>query len=196
MTQAQLAEAAAITPRMVRAYERDGVNPPASVLPGLASALEVSVDALLGQGGEAGIELLGNTLRRRARRSVPPQAKSRPRLSRTDFGKRLAALRRARGLTQEEFGGKVGISQRMVAYYEARNGNPPLSLLPRFADALDVGLDELFGRTTPTSAEVPKNLRLWRRFQGLQDLSPEDRRTVLRFIQGLRGTKAQGRAQK
>lgn len=35
-----------------------------------------------------------------------------------DFGERLAALRKAAGFTQVELAAELGISQRMVAYYE------------------------------------------------------------------------------
>ena len=35
-----------------------------------------------------------------------------------DFGKRLASLRKELGLTQTELGEKVGVSCRVIAYYE------------------------------------------------------------------------------
>jgi transcriptional regulator with XRE-family HTH domain len=41
------------------------------------------------------------------------------------FGPRLAQLRQARGLTQEELGARIGVSNRMIAYYERDDAEPP-----------------------------------------------------------------------
>jgi len=99
------------------------------------------------------------------------------------LGPRVAQLRRARGLTQDEFGARVGLSQRMVAYYESQKGNPPADLLPKFAEVLDVSIDELFGRR-PRAAktDAPRNLRLWRKLRRVETLPPKDREAVLRLI--------------
>lgn len=51
------------------------------------------------------------------------------------FGERLAQLRKAAGCTQVELAQDLGISQRMVAYYESPNASPPANLLPRIAGA-------------------------------------------------------------
>ena len=61
------------------------------------------------------------------------------------FGDRLASLRKAAGYTQVELAAEMGITQRMVAYYEAPNAQPPAHLLPQMAQALDVGSDVLLG---------------------------------------------------
>ena len=185
MTQAELAAAAGISTGMVTAYEIRNANPPVNVLPRLARALGVATDELL-RGVESGSAGRARTVERRRKvkrrneekdgdQSKPPKG----------FGERLAVLRRARGLRQRDFGAAVGLSQRMVAYYEAQGGNPPASLLPRFADALCVSLDELFGRSTNHQRAAPDNLRLWRRFRAIEELSPEDRKAVLRHIRGL-----------
>ncbi len=60
------------------------------------------------------------------------------------FGERLAALRRAAGFTQVELAAELGISQRMVAYYESPQAAPPAHLLPHIATVLGVSIDELF----------------------------------------------------
>lgn len=51
------------------------------------------------------------------------------------FGERLAQLRKAAGYTQVEFAAEIGITQRMVAYYEAPDAQPPAHLLPQMAQA-------------------------------------------------------------
>jgi transcriptional regulator with XRE-family HTH domain len=71
----------------------------------------------------------------------------------------------------------------MVAYYESQKGNPPADLLPKFAEVLDVSIDELFGRR-PRAAktDAPRNLRLWRKLRRVETLPPKDREAVLRLI--------------
>ncbi|MBP8224923.1 MAG: helix-turn-helix transcriptional regulator, partial [Acidovorax sp.] len=65
------------------------------------------------------------------------------------FGQRLGSLRKAAGFTQVEFAAEVGITQRMVAYYEAPNAQPPAHLLPQMAQALGVSVDVLLGLAEP-----------------------------------------------
>lgn len=61
------------------------------------------------------------------------------------FGVRLTALRQAQGLTQDELGAAVGISNCMIAYYERDGGQPPGAILVELAKALRVSTDELLG---------------------------------------------------
>ncbi len=62
------------------------------------------------------------------------------------FGQILRRKRRAKGLTQEELGEKLGTSQQAVSQWE-RNGKwPTLFTALAIADALGCTLDELAGR--------------------------------------------------
>ena len=65
------------------------------------------------------------------------------------FGERLAQLRKDTGLTQAAFAAEVGITPRMVAYYEAPDAQPPAHLLPQMAQALGVSVELLLGVSTP-----------------------------------------------
>src|SRR6266851_4852970 len=64
------------------------------------------------------------------------------------FGERLASLRKTAGITQTALAEEIGISQRMMAYYESPTAYPPANLLPAFARALDVSVDALLGVET------------------------------------------------
>jgi len=75
----------------------------------------------------------------RRTRTEPPQG----------FGTRLAELRRAAGLTQVELAEAVGISQRMVAYYESAEDYPLAQLLRHLSRVLGVTTDELLGVAPP-----------------------------------------------
>jgi transcriptional regulator with XRE-family HTH domain len=101
------------------------------------------------------------------------------------FGDRLKHFRMDRGWTQTDLGEHVGISQRVVAYYETEGGSPAPELLIKFADALNVSTDVLLGRKNDpkrTSGPSPKNLRLLRQFEQLEQLPAEERKTVLKMI--------------
>jgi transcriptional regulator with XRE-family HTH domain len=99
------------------------------------------------------------------------------------FGERLAQLRKAAGYTQVELAQELGISQRMVAYHESPNANPPVNLLPRIAQALGITIDELFGR--PTKRRLAKqegDSRLRRRLLALEKLDVAEKRQVLQLL--------------
>ena len=61
------------------------------------------------------------------------------------FGRRLKEIRQSRALTQQELGEQVGVSQRVVAYYESDDAQPPGALLVDLARVLEVTADELLG---------------------------------------------------
>jgi transcriptional regulator with XRE-family HTH domain len=54
------------------------------------------------------------------------------------LGKKIAALRQQRGLTQAQLADALGVRQQVVAYYEKRAENPSLELIQRLAKFFDV----------------------------------------------------------
>ena len=63
--------------------------------------------------------------------------------SKETFGQRLARLRRAAGLTQQQAADLTGVSRRMIAHYETQAAAPPTHVLPKLAEAFEVTVDEL-----------------------------------------------------
>lgn len=61
----------------------------------------------------------------------------------TTLGKRIAALRREKGLKQEELAEKLGVSAQAVSKWENDQTCPDISLLPLLAKTLGVSVDEL-----------------------------------------------------
>lgn len=126
----------------------------------------------------------------------PVVGKTRPRKpkkTQEGFGPRLARLRRARGLTQEEFGQLVGISNRMVAYYERSDARPPGQLLPPFATALRVSTDELLGLEPSKDDTRPRTARLLKRLRKIEELPPADQRALLKMLDALLQTRHRDR---
>jgi len=101
------------------------------------------------------------------------------------FGHRLAGLRKSAGYSQRSLAPEIGISQRMLAYYEAQTHRPPAHLLPAIADALRVSVDQLLGRVPASPRKAPQNERLLRQLRLVEKLPPRARHAVLDHIQAL-----------
>jgi transcriptional regulator with XRE-family HTH domain len=100
----------------------------------------------------------------------------------SDFGKRLAKLRKANGMTQQQLGDQVGVSRRVIAYYEAETDYPPVHILVPLAQALNVSNDELLGAKDNKAPLDPKLAALWRRLKVLETFSDKDRKAVLQYV--------------
>ena len=98
------------------------------------------------------------------------------------FGKRLAQLRKAAGYSQQSFATEIGISNRMVAYYEAQTVHPPSHLLPILAEILGVTTDQLLGVKKVTTNGQSRDARLWRRFAQVEKLPPDQRKPLIHVI--------------
>lgn len=101
-----------------------------------------------------------------------------------EFGQRLIAIRKTRGLTQTDLGKKIGISKRMVAYYEGQTKRPPANLLIPMAKALKISVEELLGAKKLSIIET-EHAALWRRLKKVESLSKSDQKALLKMIDGL-----------
>lgn len=105
------------------------------------------------------------------------------------FGARLAALRQARGLTQDALGAAVGISNRMIAYYERDGAQPPGAILVELARTLRVSTDALLGVKPIAETTSPKTARLLNRLRRIAELPPADQRAVLKLVDAMLETR-------
>jgi transcriptional regulator with XRE-family HTH domain len=113
----------------------------------------------------------------------------------TAFGKRLVALRQARGLTQIELAKAADTTQRAISYYETEAEFPIASALVPLARALQVTTDELLGvKPAKLDQGKPQNRRLWKRFQRMESLPERDQRAVIRLINSLVASSGNGHA--
>lgn len=101
------------------------------------------------------------------------------------FGARLAELRKAAGFTQEELAESIGMTRRMLAYYEVESGHPPTHLLPAIAAALNLTTDELLGLAPVKKAPKGKDSRLQRRLAQLEKLDAPERRQIMQVLDTL-----------
>ena len=94
------------------------------------------------------------------------------------IGKRIALLRKEKGLTQEELATHMGVSPQAVSKWENDQTCPDISALPKLARLLGVTVDELLeGRTETTAVRV---------------LPPEQRRDIKDMMLRITVDSAQG----
>ncbi len=79
----------------------------------------------------------------------------------------------------------LGLSQRMMTYYEREDGRPPAHLLGQMAEALGVTVDELLGLKPVTNKPAPRNTRLWRKLREIEKLPAGDRKAVIKLVDGM-----------
>ena len=63
------------------------------------------------------------------------------------IGKFISVLRKANGMTQQEFGDKLLVSDKTVSKWERDERMPDISLLPLLSSELGVTIDEIFNLT-------------------------------------------------
>lgn len=104
----------------------------------------------------------------------------------TEFGRRLVAIRQARGLTQTQLAAATGTTQRVVSRLETVAEYPTVPVLLEFCRVLKVSSDELLGLKPAPRVEAPRQppeeKRLWRHLRVVAQLPERDQRAVLRLI--------------
>ena len=98
------------------------------------------------------------------------------------FGRRLAQLRHAAGYSQRELAAELGISYRMIAYYETEATRLPTYLLPLLAKVLGISTDQLLGVKEVKGNGKRHDNRLWRRFCQVEKLPPPKRKQIVQLL--------------
>ena len=64
-----------------------------------------------------------------------------------NIGKKISSLRKSKNITQTELAQYLFVTPQTVSKWEAGNGTPDISLIPKIANLFDVSLDYLFDMT-------------------------------------------------
>jgi len=64
-----------------------------------------------------------------------------------NFPDRLIELRKKYGISKKELSQAIGVSERMIYYYECGQKSPNMETLIAIADYFDVSIDYLVGRS-------------------------------------------------
>lgn len=104
------------------------------------------------------------------------------------FGQRLERLRKAAGFSLRELAAELGISHRMLVYYEKHAEHPPTHLMPQLAKVLGVSTDQLLGVEKTKEPGKTRDTRLWRRFSQVEKLPPTKRKQIVQILDAFLGT--------
>ena len=99
----------------------------------------------------------------------------------TDFGKRLAQFRKEAGFTQQELADEIGVSRRVIGYYESESQHPPANLLVDLTFGLNVSADELLGLKAAKKIKMPDS-RLLRRMQQIEKMNAASKRQIMQVL--------------
>lgn len=92
------------------------------------------------------------------------------------LGKLIQTLRKEQGITQKELANELGVSVQAVSKWE-NGGTPDITLIPRIAHFLDIGIGTLFGEGENELFNLPDRV-----FDTLVRLNPEERVNLSRQL--------------
>jgi len=98
------------------------------------------------------------------------------------FGQRLARLRKAAGHTQQTLAQAVGVTLRMIAYYEVQTAHPPAHILPKLAQVLGATTDQLLGIEKVKTLKQ-RDSRLRRLLEEVEQLPASRRKQVSQHME-------------
>jgi len=98
------------------------------------------------------------------------------------FSQRFARLRKKASFSQRELAAKVGVSHRVIAYYEGESKYTPAHLLPRLSRALGISINELLGLTKQKSEKGHRESTFRKRIEQVEKLSPTKQREVVEML--------------
>jgi len=97
------------------------------------------------------------------------------------FAERLAALRKDKGLTQQQLSDRVGVHVQQLKRYEAGSSQPTLEVIRNLAVALGASADQLlFGKNERGPDE---DLKL--QFEAVSRLDPEEKKVIRSVIESI-----------
>ena len=74
------------------------------------------------------------------------------------LGTQIALLRKQNNITQEALAQQLGVTNQAVSKWESDQCCPDVTLLPKIADIFSISIDELFGRSAPsTQNKLPED---------------------------------------
>lgn len=102
-----------------------------------------------------------------------------------ELGVRIAAARKAQGLSQQALADLLGTAQQTLAHYEVGRARPPASLLVQLAHTLGVGVEELLGEPArPTGRRGPPP-KLQQQMERIAQLPRAKQQIVIQMLDGV-----------
>ena len=101
------------------------------------------------------------------------------------LAKNIRYLRKLKGWTQQDLAKRLGCSQALVASYEAGKRQPLTEKLTKLTELFGVTYDQIYGLKGMRTSGMPKNNKLWKRFEEASKLPPHEKTVLIKMIDGL-----------
>ena len=98
------------------------------------------------------------------------------------LGRRIARIRKERGFTQVELAARIGIIQTIISAVESDERKLSAEMAVRFAQALDVSMDELLGPGRREKKARKPSRKILRRLERIETLPKTQQTAVLKTI--------------
>lgn len=96
------------------------------------------------------------------------------------FGQQITALRKRKGLSQNDLGKKVGSSGDIIGKYERDEVKPSIEVVIKIADVLDSSIDFLVGKT-----DTELDAATLKRLQSIDKLPEVDKQNIFYTLDNL-----------
>lgn len=100
----------------------------------------------------------------------------------TSSGARLAAFRKAAGLSQVQLAAMVEIPQRTLSFYETKAENLPSGLVAALAQALGVTVEDILGLPSEKAGKRGPKSKLERQLDAVRRLPRSEQDFVSKFL--------------
>lgn len=94
-----------------------------------------------------------------------------------EFGKRLAKIRNAMGITQAQLAEKLGLSVKTIDHYERRCPNPSIKFVKRISEILDISVSELLGENKKIKKPGPTS-KIEKQLESIRKLPKEKQKAI------------------
>lgn len=100
------------------------------------------------------------------------------------FAQNLVRFRKAKGFSQRELGSIIGLSHRMISYYEGTPKSIPINKLDQLARALDINPVDFFATDEqPTLKQL--DVRWLKKMNELRQLPEAEQKEIARHISSI-----------
>lgn len=97
------------------------------------------------------------------------------------FGEKITYIRKQLKWSQDDLAKKIGTSAPIIGRYERDEIKPSIEVASKLADALDITMDFLLGKTDKMTIDK-KNLQ---RLEDIEELAEEDKKNIFYTIDNL-----------
>ena len=101
------------------------------------------------------------------------------------FGYQLMKYRKLKELTQADLAREVGVSQRVISYYENESSHPPSTILIKLTEILGVSSDILLGVLDSRKEIISHDSLLAKKFLNAEKLPTSDKKAIIQVIDAM-----------